>query len=97
MKINIIGHSFEVTDAIKTMTENKLQRLENHCDKIISIDVHYALEKLKQTVKGTVHVKGNQFHADASSEDLYQAIDSLVDKLDRQLKRYKEKMSDHRE
>lgn len=97
MKVNIVGHSFEVTPPIKESIEKKLQRLENHCDNIISVDVHFAIEKLKQTVKGTVHVKGNSYHADASADTVYHAIDHLVDMLDRQLKRHREKQSDHRE
>ena len=97
MKVNIVGHSFDVTPPLKDHTEDKLQRLERHYDRIISIDVHFAIEKLKQTVKGTVHVKGNTIHADASANDMYSAVDSLVDMLDRQLKRYKEKLSAHRE
>ena len=97
MKVNIVGHSFDVTPSIKDFTTSKLQRLNNHCDNIISVDVHFVIEKLKQTVKGTVHVKGQLFHADASSEDMYSAIDSLVDMLDRQLKRYKEKLTAHRD
>lgn len=95
MKVNIVGHSFDVTPPIESSIKKKLQRLANHCDNIISVDVHFVIEKLKQTVKGTVHVKGSSFHADASSENMYSAIDSLVDMLDRQLKRYKEKQTAH--
>jgi putative sigma-54 modulation protein len=97
MKINIIGHSFDVTPAIETYMKNKLERLSHHYDSILSVDVHFALEKLMQTVKATVHVKGNHFHADASEKDMYSAIDNLVDILDRQLMRHKEKLTNHRE
>lgn len=95
MQINIIGHGFDVTPTLKEFAEKKLQRLAHHCETIISIDLHFAVEKLQQTVKGTVYVKGQHLHADASSEDLYSAIDNLVDLLDRQLKRYREKFSNH--
>ncbi len=95
MQINIIGHGFDVTPALKEFAEKKLQRLAHHCDTILSIDIHFAVEKLQQTVKGTVYVKGHHFHADATAEDLYSAIDDLVDLLDRQLKRYREKWPNH--
>lgn len=97
MKLNIIGHSFDVTPSIETYTKDKLERLTHHCDYLLSVDIHFSIEKLKQTVKGTVHIKGHRFHADASEKDMYSAIDNLVDMLDRQLMRYKEKLTDHRE
>ena len=67
---------------------------ENDCA-IISIDVTFEVEKLRQIAKASVHVAGKVFHADASSEDMYQAVDGLVDKLDRQLKDHREKQTSH--
>ena len=95
MKVNIVGHSFDITPPLKTHTEEKLQRLHRHHDRIINIDIHFSIEKLKQTAKGTIFVKGTKLHAEASANDMYSSIDSLVDMLDKQLKRYKEKMTNH--
>ena len=56
-----------------------------------------SVEKLRQKAEATVHVSGGNLHADAVEGDMYAAIDALAEKLDRQIKRYKEKMSDHHE
>jgi putative sigma-54 modulation protein len=56
------------------------------------------LEKLEHTAEGTISVGGrtNPIHADAVAEDMYAAIDALIDKLDRQVRRHKDKVTDHR-
>jgi len=59
--------------------------------------VHCVLtvEKLRQKAEATLHVSGNAIHADATEEDMYAAIDLLADRLDRRIKKHKEKISDH--
>lgn len=96
MQITISGHHLEVTDAIKNYVESKLDRLSNHHDRITSTHVILTVEKLIQKAEATIHVSGKDLFADASSDDLYAAIDMLTDKLDRQLIKHKEKMRSHR-
>lgn len=96
MQITISGHHLEVTDALKSYVNSKLERLNNHHDRITSTHVILSVDKLQQKAEATVHVSGKDLFADATSEDLYAAIDLLTDKLDRQLIKHKEKMRNHR-
>jgi putative sigma-54 modulation protein len=96
MQINISGHHLEVTDSLKDYVTTKLERLNNHHDRITSIHVILSVDKLEQKAEATLHVSGKDIFADAINEDLYTAIDSLADKLDRQLIKHKEKMRSHR-
>ena len=95
MQINITGHRLEVTPAIRTFTEEKLNKLERHFDQITSIHVVFDVEKLRQIAEATVLVAKGELHASSESEDLYTAIDALIDKLDRQLIKHKEKIRKH--
>ncbi|KTC90957.1 ribosome hibernation promoting factor [Fluoribacter dumoffii] len=92
MQINITGHHIDVTPALRAFTEEKLEKLERHFDHIKSINVVLNVEKLRQIAEATVHVNKGELHASAESEDLYAAIDSLIDKLERQLSKHKEKI-----
>lgn len=92
MQINITGHRMDVTPAIRAFTEEKFQRLERHFDHITAIHVVFDVEKLRQIAEATVFISKGEMHASSESEDLYAAIDSLVDKLNRQLMKHKEKL-----
>lgn len=96
MQIMISGHHLEVTDALKDYVNTKLERLSNHHDRITNTHVTLSVDKLIQKAEASVHVSGKDLFADATSEDLYAAIDLLADKLDRQLIKHKEKMRSHR-
>ncbi|WP_323815765.1 ribosome hibernation-promoting factor, HPF/YfiA family [Cellvibrio sp. NN19] len=96
MQINISGHHVEVTDSMRDYVTGKLDRLNNHHDRITSTNVIFSVDKLIQKAEATIHVSGKDIFADATHEDLYAAIDALVDKLDRQLIKHKEKMRSHR-
>ena len=95
MNINITGHHIEVTPAIHDYVVNKLDRVIRHFDHVTSVHVILSVAKLRQKAEVTLHVKGKDIYADASDGDLYAAIDKLVDKLDRQVVKHKEKVSDH--
>ncbi|WP_312762281.1 ribosome hibernation-promoting factor, HPF/YfiA family [Stutzerimonas balearica] len=95
MQINISGLHLEVTDALRSYVEEKFARLSRHFDRIISVQVFLQVEKLKQKAEGTLHIAGREVVANAEHEDMYAAIDLLVDKLDRQLIKHKEKQLDH--
>lgn len=97
MDINITGHHLEVTPALRDLTENKFERLERHFDRITSINVTFHVENLMQIAEATIHVPKAEIHARSENEDLYAAVDHLVDKLHTQLMKHKEKMQHHRE
>ena len=95
MQLNISGHHLDITDSIREYVTNELSRLEKHYDRITSTSVILSVDKLVQKAEATVHVSGGEIFADAANEDLYAAIDSLTDKLDRQLIKHKEKHRGH--
>lgn len=94
MQITITGHQLEVTDALREYVNNKFSRLERHFDKITSIRVTMGVEKINKTVDATILIAGGDVNANAEHEDMYAAIDLLIDKLDRQLIKHKEKQVD---
>ncbi len=97
MQIDFTGHGMDVTAALKTFTQEKFTKLERHFDKITAIHVTFHIEKLTHTVESTLLITKGDIHASASADDMYTAVDELVDKLNRQLVKHKEKISDHRE
>lgn len=96
MQISLTGHHLDVTDALKNYVDGKFERLERHFDQVINVHVILTVEKLRQKAEATIHINGANVFADAVHEDMYAAIDGLIDKLDRQVIKYKEKKSSHR-
>ena len=92
MQITITGHQLDVTEALREYINNKFAKLERHFDKITSIRVTLSVEKVKQKIDATLLIAGGEIIANAEHEDMYAAIDLLVDKLDRQLIKHKEKL-----
>jgi putative sigma-54 modulation protein len=96
MHINLTGHHIDVTEALKGYVDNKFERLARHFDHVINAHVILSVEKLAQKAEATLHVNGGKLFADSVHEDMYAAIDTLTDKLDRQILRHKEKKANHR-
>ncbi len=94
MQIKLSGHHVEITQALHDYVYGKLERIERHFDNVTSIQVILSVEKLQQKAEATIHVAGNEIFADAIAEDMYAAIDALNDKLDRQIKKYKERITE---
>ncbi len=95
MRINVTGHHVELTDPLRNYVNEKFERLERHFDHVTDVHVVLSVEKLRQTAEATMHITGGKLFADNTEEDMYAAIDGLTDKLDRQLKKHKEKITDH--
>ncbi len=96
MNLNISGHHLEVTPAIREYVSSKIERTTRHFDSIIDVAVILSVDKLEHKAEATIHVVGKDLHVESVDADMYAAIDSLVDKLDRQIIKYKEKQADHR-
>ncbi len=96
MQIEITGHHVDITDALRDYIQSKFSKLKRHFDKVINVHVILTVEKKVQKVEATLHMSGNDVHAEAESEDMYASVDTLIDKLDRQIMKHKEKMTDHR-
>jgi putative sigma-54 modulation protein len=100
MNLTISGHHLEVTPALRSYVTSKLDRITRHFDQVVDVKVLLTVEKQKekerrQRAECNIHVKGNDMFAESSHEDLYAAVDELVDKLDRQVVRHKDKVQDH--
>lgn len=95
MNLNITGHHIEVTPALRDYVTGKVDKVLRHFDHVTSVHVILTVEKLVQKAEITLHVKGKDIYADSSDADLYASIDKLIDKLDRQVLKYKDKNTDH--
>ncbi|MEW6314603.1 MAG: ribosome-associated translation inhibitor RaiA [Pseudomonadota bacterium] len=96
MNLTVTGHHIEVTPAIRDYIGSKLDRITRHFEQVIDVNVILSVEKLQQKVEANVHVSGKDIFVEATDSDMYAAIDSLADKLDRQILKHKEKNFDHR-
>ncbi len=95
MQLNVTGHHIDVTPALHDYVSQKMEKLERHFDHVTNVHVILTVEKLRKKAEATFHISGGNLFADAVNEDMYAAIDALVDKLDRQVKKHKEKLKDH--
>ncbi len=96
MNLIIHGHHVEVTPALRGYVEGKMERIRRHFDHLIEADVVLSVEdKLRQKAEITLRVRGNSLHAESIEEDMYAAIDCLMDKLDRQVLRHKDRVRNH--
>ncbi len=95
MQLSVTGQQIDVTDSLRNYVSSKIDKIERHFDLVSDIHCILKVEKLRHTAEATVSVNGGKIFADSTEDDMYAAIDSLVDKLDRQVRKYKEKMVDH--
>jgi len=91
MNLHLTGHHVEITQAIQEYVAGKLARIERHFDHVIDVNVFMTVEKLDQRIEANVHLAGKDIHVQAHDEDMYAAIDDLIDKLDRQVVKHKER------
>ncbi|HJV07624.1 MAG TPA: ribosome-associated translation inhibitor RaiA [Chromobacteriaceae bacterium] len=96
MNLKITGLRLEVTPSLREYVETKLERVTRHVDNVVGISVTLSVDKLVQKAEVNVHLAGKDVHVEATDADMYAAIDALVDKLDRQVLKHKEKQGEHR-
>ena len=100
MNLTISGHHLEVTPALRGYVTSKLQRLTRHYEDLVDVNVILTVEsikekKLRQKAECSIHVKGSEMFAESAHADLYAAVDELMDKLDRQVVRHKDRVQNH--
>ena len=95
MQIDVHGQHIEITDALRSYSQDKMTRLERHFEHPLELRMQLSIDKPNHRAEGHLKVAGREYHADASAETMYAAIDLLTDKLDRVLVKHKEKMVDH--
>ncbi|MDH3760363.1 MAG: ribosome-associated translation inhibitor RaiA [Gammaproteobacteria bacterium] len=96
MQVSLSGHHVEITESLRNYVNEKIEKLDRHFDQALDIHIVLTVEKLRHKAEATLHVSGSNLHADDVQADMYAAIDGLVDKLDRQGKKHKEKVKNHR-
>ena len=93
MQINLSGHHIEITDPLRDFVNSKFAKLERHFEQINNVQVILTVEKLNQIAEAKLNVNGGEIFANSQHEDMYAAIDALIDKLDRQIIKHKEKLN----
>jgi putative sigma-54 modulation protein len=96
MNLHITGRHMEITPAIRDYATTKFGKIKRHFDHLIDVNIILSVEKLKQKAEATVHISGKDVFVECDDENLYAAIDALVDKLDRQVMKHKEKLASRR-
>lgn len=96
MNINLTGRHLEITPAIREHVTAKLGKIKRHFDNVIDINVILSVDKLQQKAEATVHMSGKTVFAETDDGNLYVAIDNLMDLLDRQILKHKDKNSARR-
>ena len=96
MNLHLTGHHVEITPAIREYVTAKLAKIERHFDHVIEVNVIMTVEKLDQKIEANVHLSGKDIHVQAHEGDMYAAIDGLIDKLDRQVIKHKERFQSGR-
>lgn len=97
MNLKFVGQNLDVTPALKDYTLNKLERISRHADQVISATVTFSVLKVQKKAEINLHLSGKDIHIDCVDNDMYAAIDCLMDKLDRAVIKYKEKKQPSRE
>ena len=93
MKIDITGRNVEITNALEVNIKNKLKRLENHFENIININFILTVEKERMKAEALFTIKNGNLFADNENKNMYTAIDEVIIKLDRQLRKQKENIT----
>ncbi len=96
MQVIVTGHHLEITDALKAHVDAKFEKLARHFDNVTDVHVILSVEKLVQKAEATLQLSGAKLFAEDHQEDMYAAIDAMVDKLERQISKHKEKTGTYR-
>ena len=93
MNLKITGLHFDITEAIKERVTGKLARINRHAADVISTAVTLSVEKLQHKAEADLHLAGKDLHVESVGQDMYAAIDVLMDKIDRAVLKHKEKLN----
>jgi len=96
MQYSVTFRHMEPSDTLKEYSHDKLLRLEKYLDAVIDAEVVMTVEKFRHKAEVLVSSDGLKIKAEEETEDMYSAIDMVVDKLEKQIKRHREKLKDHK-
>ncbi len=92
MNLHMTGHHLEITPSMRDYVTSKMTRINRHFDHVIDVNLILTVEKLRQKIEANVHLSGKDIFVESADTDMYAAIDLLVDKLDRQIVKHKERI-----
>ena len=92
MHLDITGHHVEVTDALREHVMDRVSKIEQHFDAISNVHLTLTVDKTGHKAEATVSVKGRQIHVTSTDDNMYVAIDRLYEKLNRRVRKHKEKI-----
>ena len=95
MQVTISGQHVEITDNLREYVRRKLTRIDRYFAPVIRSHVVLHVKKNRHQLEAAVHTKRTQWHSTAEDKNMYVAIDRVVDKLDHQAIKHKEKGVDH--
>ncbi|MEI6206252.1 MAG: ribosome-associated translation inhibitor RaiA [Desulfuromonadales bacterium] len=97
MQVTTTFRHMEQSDTLKAYAEEKLDRVAKYIDEPITAQVYFTVEKkIRHIVEIVITARGISTKASEATNDMYAAIDAVIDKIERQLKRYKEKIKAHK-
>ena len=95
MQISVTGHHMDITESLYNHVSGKVEKIARHFDHVTNTNVVLLVEKTRHIAEATLNTKGAMIHASSTSDNMYASIDSMVQKLDRQVLKHKEKITDH--
>ncbi len=96
MNMTITGRHMEMTDALKAYVEGSLERVVEHFDKVIDVDVVLEVQKHRHIAEVNLHANGIRIHSRESSPDMYASVDTAMSKLDKQIRKYRDRINNHK-
>ncbi|MFO1505567.1 MAG: ribosome-associated translation inhibitor RaiA [Lysobacterales bacterium] len=95
MRIDVKGRQIDVTPALDKYAKNRFKRLGQRFDQLQELTIVLSIEKVEHKAEATLQLPGRMLHAVATAPDMYAAIDMLAEKVDAQVKKFKEKQTAH--
>ncbi len=95
MNITVTGRHMEMTDALKLYIDNGLGKLESHFDRAMDADVVLDVQKHRHTAEVNLRTNGVRIHSKETSADMYASVDAVIEKLERQIRKFKDRINRH--
>jgi len=96
MKVEISSRHMDMTDALKSYVEAGLEKLHTHFNQVLKADAVLIVEKNRHIAEITLHANGIRIHSKESSSDMYASVDAVLGKLDKQVRKYKDRINNHK-
>jgi putative sigma-54 modulation protein len=96
MQIQISGQNIDITPEIREMTHKKFDRVVKHANRMTHVKVNFIVDKLQHIAEAVVHLPGSEIHARSETDQFDKSLHELIEKLLRQISKYKEKLNEHR-